>query len=190
MEAVMVGSNWEDRVRKLEEFLEVREVEGSAATMTLQATFLERSIDELPDLVDFAIDRGIDRLKGHHLWAFYDEIKDDDMRKSQQSREYWNDIVRKCHSRATARPLPKTDRQRARDFIKLENFDLLPLEDSREVPSSFECPFLGKEAWISPEESSVPVARQPSSAKRWGILATFTISLFTRYGTARNTATC
>lgn len=79
-------------------------------------------------------------LPGHHLWTHFPEIKDQDMRRSRESRVKWNEVAEKCHEIARDSPL------------KLENFEALPLvfvDDTTAPPTSeMECPFLGKEAWV------------------------------------------
>ena len=42
-----------------------------------------------------AIELGIDRIKGHHLWAHFEEIKHLSMRRSPEAIKRWNSEVEK-----------------------------------------------------------------------------------------------
>jgi hypothetical protein len=50
--------------------------------VTFQLTFLESNISELADIVRLAIELGVDRVKGHHLWAHFSQIRELSMRRS------------------------------------------------------------------------------------------------------------
>ncbi len=67
-EKVMKGIDFDKNLKNLEEFLEVRDriakEGGNYCSVTLQYTFMEINSHELPDLVKFAAERGIDRIKG------------------------------------------------------------------------------------------------------------------------------
>ena len=60
-----------------------------AATIALlpcKLTFMEQNVDEIPSIiVALAIENGCDRVKGHHLWAHFDEIRDQDLRRDAHS---------------------------------------------------------------------------------------------------------
>lgn len=49
---------------------------------------------------------GIDRIKGHHLWAHFNEIKDQNLRRSPESIRRWNQCVIECQSIARQHLLP------------------------------------------------------------------------------------
>lgn len=49
---------------------------------------------------------GIDRIKGHHLWAHFQEIKDQNLRRSSESIRRWNQCVIECQSIARQNLLP------------------------------------------------------------------------------------
>ncbi len=148
-EAIMPGSRFERRIEDLRDFISVRDEIASAdlnrCSVTLQCTFMERNLSELPDLIRLASDLGVDRVKGHHLWVHFKEMSSEDMRRSTDSRLRWNKVVEECQS--VARKNPKTDGR----TVKLVNFTPLPELDSIILPKLWECPFLGKEAWINAE---------------------------------------
>ncbi len=148
-EAIMPGSRFECRLEDLRAFISVRDEVASSdlnrCSVTLQCTFMERNTSELPGLIRLALDLGVDRVKGHHLWVHSEEMASEDMRRSTRSRLRWNKVVEECQR--VAHKNQKTDGR----MVKLVNFTPLPEFDSISLPKSWECPFLGKEAWINAE---------------------------------------
>lgn len=148
-EKIMKGSKLDDQIKNLRAFVNVRNDiafnGGNYCSVTLQLTFMEVNLEELPELVKFAIKEDCDRVKGHHLWAHFKEIKDEDLRRSPDSIRRWDAIARECRGIASAhrRPSGKT--------LRLENF--YDLDESQEsqgaVDPDYVCPFLGKEAWLN-----------------------------------------
>lgn len=49
---------------------------------------------------------GIDRVKGHHLWAHFKEIKNENLRRSTDSIRRWNQCVSECQTFARKNLLP------------------------------------------------------------------------------------
>lgn len=148
-ERIMVGTNWTKVVRNLEQFIAVRDAHAATGQnrcrVTLQLTFLKSNVAELADIVRFAVSKGVDRVKGHHLWAHFDAIKDESMRRSPQSILEWNEAVAAADAVARDNPLPNGER------VLLENiFALDPLSPHDLAPGG-QCPFLGQEAWVSAE---------------------------------------
>ena len=78
-EKIMIDSKWENVTENLKTFLNVRDNyfnnTGKTCSVTLHLTFLETNLPEIYDLTKMAIELGIDRIKGHHLWAHFEEIK-------------------------------------------------------------------------------------------------------------------
>lgn len=144
-EKTMLNGDWESALSNIREFVRVRdahaETGGNRCRLTLQTTFMESTIGELPNLVRLAASLGVDRVKGHHLWVHFDEIRNQDMRRSRNSISRWNAIVKKTQ-RAAAEV--KTPDGRA---VLLENIALLRENDS--AVAGGKCPFLGREIWIS-----------------------------------------
>ena len=90
------------------------------------------------------ISLGVDRIKGHHLWAHFSQIKDQNLRRSSESIRRWNRCVVQCQSIARDHLLPNGKQ------IKLENFfELDENSGSTTIHPDSVCPFLGKEAWIN-----------------------------------------
>jgi MoaA/NifB/PqqE/SkfB family radical SAM enzyme len=145
-ETIMKGSSLAKRTEDLRAFLRIRDLVHSAGgercRVTLQCTFLQSNVDELPSLVRFAADLGADRVKGHHLWVHFGQMAEQDLRRTPQTRRHWNETVRGCTDAAERYRRPDGTR------IQLDNFLTLP-EIAAELPSEWVCPFLGREAWVN-----------------------------------------
>jgi MoaA/NifB/PqqE/SkfB family radical SAM enzyme len=113
--------------------------------VTFQLTVLEANVGELPDIVWLAIELGIDRVKGHHVWTHFDAIKDQSMRRSPEAVRRWNSAVLEAREAASDRTLPNGR------HVLLENFFLLDEDPIGELAPGGPCPFLGQEAWVSAE---------------------------------------
>lgn len=148
-EGIMLGSRWDQVVDNVREFIRVRDAHASATgyrcRVTFQLTFLEANVDELAAVVELAIDLGVDRVKGHHLWAHFGAIEDQSMRRSPESIARWNCAVLAAREVAEARRLPSGK------HILLENVFLLDASATEDLAPGGPCPFLGQEAWVSAE---------------------------------------
>ncbi len=49
---------------------------------------------------------GVDRIKGHHLWAHFKQIKDQNLRRSPEAIHRWNQCVIECQNIARQNLLP------------------------------------------------------------------------------------
>ena len=146
-EAIMLGTRWERVLENVRTFISVRDAHaangGNRCRVTLQLTFLESNVGELAAIVQLAARLGVDRVKGHHLWAHFDEIKPLSMRRSPDAILRWNEAVQAVYEVTERHRLPNGNK------VLLEN--IFPLEEGAEVdiaPGAV-CPFLGKEAWVS-----------------------------------------
>jgi glycosyltransferase involved in cell wall biosynthesis/MoaA/NifB/PqqE/SkfB family radical SAM enzyme len=145
-EQIMLGSNWERDLNNLKTLIRIRNEHaakgGNWCRITLQLTFLGTNVDELADIVRLGLSLGIDRIKGHHLWAHFKEIKTLSMRHNAEAIARWNIAAREAQEVAASHLLPNGKR------ILLEN--IYPLEESASVNLVADgiCPFLGKEAWV------------------------------------------
>lgn len=146
-EAVMLGSCWEKMLENVRDFVAVRdahaEAGGNRCRVTFQLTFLEANVNELADMVRLAIDLGVDRVKGHHLWVHFDEISAQSMRRSPDTIARWNHAVLAAQQAASARTLPNGKN------VLLENIFLLDSVATENLSPGGLCPFLGQEAWVS-----------------------------------------
>ena len=165
-ESIMLGSKWEEQLLNIKTLIQVRDeyllTYNARCQLTFQVTFLQTNIDELADLVLLAIDLGIDRVKGHHLWAHFDEIKDLSMRRSGNSIEKWNNVVREIYDIRNNNLLPNGRK------IILENIHLLDKDSSKDIAPGGNCPFLGKEAWINTEGKFSPCCAPDNLRKSLG----------------------
>jgi MoaA/NifB/PqqE/SkfB family radical SAM enzyme len=148
-EAVMLGTRWERVLENLRVFVAERDAHalagGHRARVTLQLTFLQTNVAELADIVRLAASLGVDRVKGHHLWAHFDAIRPLSMRRSPEAIARWNRAVHEARRAADEHPRPDGGR------VLLENFHLLDPGAVADMAPGARCPFLGKEAWVSAE---------------------------------------
>jgi MoaA/NifB/PqqE/SkfB family radical SAM enzyme len=148
-ERVMIGSRFEKALENLRILLEERDAYavafGHRCRVTLQLTFLESNAHELADVVRLAADLGVDRVKGHHLWAHFTQIRGLSMRRSPDAIARWNAAVEAALKVVEQRRLPNGER------LALENIHALDSSAVHDLSPGAECPFLGQEAWISAE---------------------------------------
>ena len=146
-EQVMLGSRWDSVLQNIRDFISVRDEHaargGNRCRVTLQLTFMEVNYAELPDVVKLAAELGVDRVKGHHLWVNFSQIKDLSMRRSADSIEGWNATVDEAYEAVERHRLPHGGR------VLLDNIFKLDPEDKGEIAPGATCPFLGKEAWVA-----------------------------------------
>lgn len=144
---IMIGSQWEQVLANARAFIAVRDevaaAGGNRCRVTFQLTFLEHNVAELAEIVRLAIELGVDRVKGHHLWAHFDAIADQSMRRSPDAIRRWNAAVRSAKTIAGERTLPNGR------HILLENIFLLDETATADLAPGGPCPFLGQEAWVS-----------------------------------------
>lgn len=148
-EKIMRGTDWEMNLGNIRSFIAVRDElhksGGPRCNVTLQLTFMESNLEELPQIVELAISLGVDRVKGHHLWAHFNEIKHLSLKRDPDSIRRWNDISQRSKEIAAM----AEDR---RGFpMRLENFEQLDaaVSSEEEQEGAGACPFLGKEAWVN-----------------------------------------
>jgi glycosyltransferase involved in cell wall biosynthesis/MoaA/NifB/PqqE/SkfB family radical SAM enzyme len=146
-ERVMLGSDWDRALANVAAFIEVRDAHAAAGgdrcRVTFQLTFLETNVAELPDIVRLAARLGVDRVKGHHLWAHFEAIEGLSMRRDAAAIRRWNEAVKASEEAARAHLLPN-----GRPVL-LENVFTLSEDATRDLAPGGPCPFLGEEAWVS-----------------------------------------
>jgi len=121
----------------------IRKHDINRPSITFQVIYMRSNVQELPELLRLAIDLGIDRFKGHHLWVTWPEVESESLTKDRKSRKLWNQTVFQLKEIASTTHSPDGNN------IKLDNLHLLELESDEKHPSGWMCPFLGKEAWIA-----------------------------------------
>lgn len=138
---IMSGTRWETQVANLRTLVRARDTMATPEhrpTITLQATFMDATLSELPAMVQLACDEGVDRVKGHHLWVHWATMTGQDLRRTRERTEAWNRVAAECRAVAAQRDPP----------LRLDNFHDLQATD-RMVPQEWDCPFLGREAWVN-----------------------------------------
>lgn len=144
---IMLGVDFHKVLNNIKEFISYRDSylkeTGYFCRVTLQLTFMQNNMHELADIVKLAAELGVDRVKGHQLWDHFDEIKDLSMRASKESIAKWNQYVREAEEAQEKYLKPNGEK------VKLENIIPLQEDENKEVPESYDCPFLEKELWIS-----------------------------------------
>jgi MoaA/NifB/PqqE/SkfB family radical SAM enzyme len=176
-EKIMLGTKWEKVLENVKRFIYFRDQHaasgGNYCQLTLQLTFLETNVHELADIVQLGIDLGIDRIKGHHLWAHFDEIKSLSMRNSPEAIKRWNQAVIQAQAVAAKQCLPNGK------HIKLENIYLLDESAPQDITPGGECPFLGQEAWVATDGRFSPCCAPDKERRKlgdFGSLATKTLT--------------
>ena len=148
-ERIMLGGDWESAVENVRAFIAVRDRHaaggGNRCRVTFQLTFMEANVDELAAMVALAAELGVDRVKGHQLWAHFAEIAEQSMRRNASAIERWNEAVLEARAVAREKPLPNGKR------VQLDNFNLLEDSAGEDLAPGGQCPFLGQEAWVDAE---------------------------------------
>lgn len=169
-EAVMLGVRWEKVLANVREFIALRDEHaaagGNRCRVTFQLTFLESNVGELADIVRLAASLGVDRVKGHHLWAHFDQIKSLSMRRNPEAIARWNVAVDEARRAADECRLPSGTR------VLLENIHELDPEAVRDIAPGGACPFLGQEAWVSPEGRFSPCCAPDAERRKLGDFGT------------------
>jgi len=149
-ESIMEGLDFKQQVANLEQYIAIKnEIARSgrtSPTVTVQVTFMDSNFTELPDLLELAVDLGVDRFKGHHVWVTWPEIEKESLKRNEDRIEAWNSMVDTLHTIATRCHRPDGT------HVRLENIYKLPLSVGtvcETTDCSSVCPFIGKEAWIS-----------------------------------------
>lgn len=147
-EEIMPRSSLLEHINNAERFIAIRNQvaleTSNYCKVTMQLTFLETNIDEIPDMIKLAIKLGFDRVKGHHLWAHFNEIQSLSLRKNRDSIMRWNKTVRVCQH------IVKEHNDINTHQVVLDNFFELDAGEIENIAPNGKCPFLGKEMWVDP----------------------------------------
>jgi MoaA/NifB/PqqE/SkfB family radical SAM enzyme len=160
--SIMRGIDYDKQLENIRKLIEIRdEVRASCSnnpTITLQLTFMEKNFPELDDIIRVGIDLGVDRIKGHHLWVTWPELKEESLYRSAESRCRWNEKI------LILTEMVNRNRTCNGSMVRLENFNQLS-ENTSAIPSNWRCPFLGKEAWIA-YDGTVNICCAPDPIRR------------------------
>lgn len=146
-EKVMLGLDFAKAVQNIKEFISYRnsyyKQTGTFCNVTLQLTFMQNNMHELSDIIKLAATLDVDRVKGHQLWDHFDEIKELSMKYSDENIRQWNQYVTEAYKTVELYLKPNGKK------VVLENILPLYINEQKQVPENYKCPFLGKELWIS-----------------------------------------
>ena len=169
-EKIMLGADFEQTILNVKEFIKYRDLyfqeNGYFCRVTLQLTFMQNNMHELADIIKLAANLGVDRVKGHQLWAHFEEIKSLSMKESNCSIKQWNNYVNEAYMAQEKHRKPNGEK------VILEN--IIPIDESsnEEVPEEYECPFLTKELWISATGKISPCCAPDNLRKELGDFGT------------------
>jgi glycosyltransferase involved in cell wall biosynthesis/MoaA/NifB/PqqE/SkfB family radical SAM enzyme len=162
-EEIMPGATAKQQLNNVRRYLELKhayEAEtGRFSTATIQATFMESNLDELPRLLRWAITNDLDRFKGHHLWVTWPQLETESLRRSPEAVARWNKMIEVLRSIAKNEPTP-TGR-----LIRLDNIEPILADAEGKDISTSRCPFPGCEAWIE-ADGSFQLCCCPSSERK------------------------
>ena len=150
-EQIMCGIDTQKQLANIEYYLNLRRKLHNHSTVTLQCTFMKSNLNELENIIRWAIDHGVDRVKGHHLWKTSDSL-DSEILRTTENAPLWNDICAKCHAIADGK-------------IRLENFVPIDLAAPAIDADDTFCQFLGNELWIE-YDGSYQVCCCPSEVRK------------------------
>ena len=146
-EKVMHKIDFDKCIENVKAFVRIRDAHfqktGYFCRVTFQLTFMQNNMHELADIIKLAASLGVDRVKGHQLWDHFDEIKDLSFRKDAASIQLWNQYVEQAYEARDKFLKPNGEK------VLLENIIVLHESETKEVPTSYVCPFLNQELWIS-----------------------------------------
>lgn len=163
VQKIMLGLDFNKTLEKLKIFILMRNeyyrLTGHYARISFQTTFMQNNIHELAEMVKLAAQLGVDRVKGHHVWTHFDEIKH---LSCKNSPELWNKCVKEAYD--------ARDRYLKPDGSKVILENIIPLEMTRgrEVTEDYECPFLNQELWISATGQISPCCAPDEQRKTLG----------------------
>ena len=146
-EKIMAGLDFDTHIDNIRNFVKYRDKHfidtGFYSRITLQLTFMQNNMHELVDIIKLAASLNIDRIKGHHLWTHFDEIKDLSFKANKDAINKWNIIVDDAKKAIDIYRKPDGSK------ILLEQVEYIRNYKSKDVPTEYICPFLNKELWVS-----------------------------------------
>lgn len=146
-EKIMQGIDFNEHISNIRALIQYRDSyykkSGFYSRITLQLTFMQNNMHQLPDIIKLAASLGVDRIKGHHLWTHFEEIKKLSFKYDKESIDRWNEIVDKAKDAIEKYRRPNGNK------ILLQQVEYLNSDNTKLVPENYSCPFLGKELWVS-----------------------------------------
>lgn len=144
---VMLGINFDETVDNVRRFVSIRnkhyEETGYYCRVTFQLTFMQNNMHELTNIIKLAAELDVDRVKGHQLWAHFEEIESLSFKTNADSIAVWNSYVEDAYAAQQQYRKPNGE------MVLLENIVPLHVQEQKEIPYEYNCPFLNKELWVS-----------------------------------------
>lgn len=149
--AVMEGLDVEAQLNGIRMYLQARDEHalksGNRSTVSFQCTLQESNLEEMPAILRWAIRHGVDRLKTHHLWVTWPQLRGQSLRRTAVAAERWNQMSAVLAQIAAEERLP------GGQSIRLENAGPLSTDAPDQPEPDSVCPFLGQEAWVEADGS-------------------------------------
>lgn len=165
-ESIMRGLSFERALEDVRTFLAGRDriaaAGGNRCRVSFQVTAMEANVAELPAIVRLAASLGVDRVKANQVWVHFDALEPLSLRRSGDAIGRWNAAVRASHAAALEARLPSGAAVLLQNFVELA-------EEGEPAPLG-ECPFLGREAWVTVDGRFAPC---PAPGAARGRLGTF-----------------
>jgi MoaA/NifB/PqqE/SkfB family radical SAM enzyme len=163
-ESVMRGLSFERAREDVRSFVAGRDriaaAGGNRCRVSFQVTAMEANVAELPAIVRLAATLGVDRVKANQLWIHFDALEPLSLRRSRESLHRWNAAVRASRAAAEEARLPSGAAVLLQNFVELA-------EEGEPAPRG-ECPFLGREAWVTVDGRFAPCPAPGAARGRLG----------------------
>lgn len=169
-ESIMLNLEFDKAMDNLIRFIAIRDniykSSGWYCKITIQVTFMTHLIDDLIEIIKLGARLGVDRIKGHQLWAHFDEIKNLNIMSDENSVEKWNHFIELAHDTVEKHLKPDGKKILLENFFQIKKTD----QNSEQVPFDWDCPFLGKELWIAADGTINPCCAPDEHRKSLGYL--------------------
>jgi glycosyltransferase involved in cell wall biosynthesis/MoaA/NifB/PqqE/SkfB family radical SAM enzyme len=146
-EGIMTGLNFNKTLEKVRILIAYRndhfKKTGYYCSVTFQVTFLTGNMHELSGIIRLAAELDVDRVKGHQAWIHFPEMQKFSILSSPVNIATWNECVK------AAKVTREKFRRPNGEMVRLDNILPIVIGETQHVPEDYECPFLGKELWIS-----------------------------------------
>lgn len=73
-EKIRKGADYDTVVKNVKNFIRLRDSQGSNATISLQMTLFDFNFRELPEIIEFAHEIGVNRVKAYPVFSYSEEI--------------------------------------------------------------------------------------------------------------------
>jgi MoaA/NifB/PqqE/SkfB family radical SAM enzyme len=152
-EAIMPGLDFAAAVAGVREVAAARDRAaartGVRGTLTFQVTAQAGNVAELADLVRLAARLGVDRVKLNQLQPRVPALLPRALTRSAAGLRRWNAAAAAARAAAEAVRLPSGAR------VELQHAGDLSLDPAAPAPPG-PCPFVGREAWLLPDDRLAP----------------------------------